>query len=761
MRKYLFLGWIMVLAGSLSAQTPYLFTRYDSVAVRSGTDTLRLAWAGGINYAQFNTIDLNGDGVKDLFVFDRTGNKPLCFLHQPGANNIEYRYAPEYEMQFPTMMNWAILKDYNCDGLEDLWTYTPGGIRLYKNTSSGGVLSFVLVKDLIRSWQLGNYVNLYVSSVDLAGIEDIDGDGDMDVLTFGVFGTSLEYHRNYSVENGFGCDSLDYTLMNQCWGCFTENQTNNSVYLNDTCANTGIPNPQLAELIEEATERDKNYRDDPDNRSVLRHSGSCTCVLDVNGDNMQDLLMGDVSFSNEVLVVNGATVPNAHQCMTSLDTLFPVYDTPIKLELFPCSFFLDVNNDGKRDLVVTPQSTGSSENQKSVLYYLNSNTDAVPNFSFVKRDFLQDEMIEKGEGAYPVLADYNGDGLLDLFVASYGFYNPVNDSVFSQISLYKNIGTATVPSFELVTENYESLDVLINRRSYYPTFGDLDNDGDDEMIVGNELGILSLFTNIAGAGNPYDHQLTQAGMTDDVGNIIDVGQFSAPLLIDIDRDNDLDLLVGNKSGKITYYQNTGTITTPLFKYITDYFGQLNVKEWWDASGYSVPSIYDDNGEYQLFIGSKAGWVHHYNNIDGNLSGAFTRVDTTVFEVLDGLRTSPAVADLNNDGQMDMLLGNYRGGISYYNGDYNGTSGLNEIMQQVKFMLYPNPANQQVTLNADKFGVNADVHIYDMVGNKIQFLRMTSSRIDLNIESWSNGIYLVQIISEGKTQTLKLVKNESR
>ncbi|MFN3342470.1 MAG: T9SS type A sorting domain-containing protein [Flavobacteriales bacterium] len=762
MRQIITLSFLvfMLPVQMLMAQTSYLFSQVDTVVVRFNLDTFNLAWAGGINYGQFSNIDLNGDGIKDLFVFDRTGNKPLCFVHRGLANSTEYRHEPEYELAFPAMQAWALLKDYNGDGKEDLWTYTPGGIKLYTNTTPvGGPLSFQLFIPLIRSNQLGNMINLYVSSVDLPGIVDIDGDGDLDVLTFGVIGTSLEYHRNYSVENGHGLDSMHFQLKNQCWGCFEEGTFTNEIFLNSPCPNSGIPSPELPLLIEEATRLDKEHLIDPD-RSAMRHSGSCTCGLDLNGDKMIDLLLGDVSFPNLVQVTNGATVVNANQCMNAFDTLFPSYDVTVKLEVFPCGFYVDVNNDSHRDLIVTPQSTGAAENKSSVLYYKNTAHDTLPVFDQIQRDFLQKEMIEKGEGAIPVFADYDGDGLMDLFVSSFGYFDPVSDSIICKVSLYRNVGTATRPEYNFLTDNFEGLNSVIGQRSLVPTFGDLDGDGDDDMIVGDETGVLARFVNTAGPGNPYDFILVSAGMLDNNGVLIDAGQFSAPVLVDIDRDSDLDILVGNRTGKISFYENIGTTTLASFRLVTVSFGNLNVKEWWDNSGFSMPSVYDDNGSYQLFVGSKAGWVHHYNNIDGNLSGSFTWVDSTVFEIPSGLRTAPAVADLNNDGFMDMILGNFRGGLSFFVGDPQGSSSVQEYAN-IDFSIYPNPVSDQLFIAISDYIPGYRIIIHDLTGRKLYSGAINADRTAIDVSSFVPGLYFISIFNGSKNTTQKFIRYESR
>ena len=55
--------------------------RPGNAKVVVGTDTLRHAWAGGLNTPQFSNIDLNADGQADLFAFDRESRRVYTFLN--------------------------------------------------------------------------------------------------------------------------------------------------------------------------------------------------------------------------------------------------------------------------------------------------------------------------------------------------------------------------------------------------------------------------------------------------------------------------------------------------------------------------------------------------------------------------------------------------------------------------------------------------------------------------------------------------------
>ncbi|MBK7754342.1 MAG: VCBS repeat-containing protein [Flavobacteriales bacterium] len=195
-------AWLLILSPAMQAQ--FLLQHDGGLPVVRDTVTLAMPWVGGLNWCQVSQADMDLDGEKDLFIFDRSGNEVIALIHQGGPGSSTYTYDPIISTTWPfnELESWAYLRDYNCDGKQDLFSYSPGqgGFSVHKNVSTGSELEFELAYSLVGS----NYVptwspNLYVTQVDLPAIDDMDGDGDLDVLTFSIFGAYVEYHRNLSM----------------------------------------------------------------------------------------------------------------------------------------------------------------------------------------------------------------------------------------------------------------------------------------------------------------------------------------------------------------------------------------------------------------------------------------------------------------------------------------------------------------------------------------------------------------------------------
>ncbi|NTW32388.1 MAG: VCBS repeat-containing protein, partial [Bacteroidetes bacterium] len=589
------------------------FQRDLSVIVKDSLqNNLKNPWGGGLNSCQFAQIDMNMDGIKDLLVFDRSTNKIVTFINNGTPNTIDYTYAPEYRYKFPYMHDWVELVDYNGDGKEDIFTSSSAGISVYKNISDEiNGLKFSLVTNMINSQQGTNYTNLLVTTVDYPAIADIDNDGDMDILAFFGFGSYVEYHRNMSMETYGIPDSLKYNLETYCWGKFAESQISNKLTLNITCPY------HVKEMIDSINTLSSPLQ--------IEHTGSTMLATDLNGDGLSDLLLGDVDYPGIIKLINGGSLSEAN--MVSQDTVFPSNTRKISLTSFPVPCFLDVDNDNKKDLIVSPfeGNQSLSENYKSCWFYKNIGTASSPVFEYQYNNFLQKDMIETGAGAYPILFDYDGDGLDDLFIGNYGILDSSYYSggflysvLKSRITLYKNIGTTDTPAFQFITNDFANL-AQLKLNAIVPAFGDIDGDGAAEMIIGRYNGTLDYYDNTAPYGSPMDMVLSQS---DYMG--INVGKYSAPQLVDLDKDSLIDLVIGEKNGNINFYKNTGSKTNPQFNLITDSLGGIDVtRHHLSNYGYSVPCFFKDSTDnFKLFLGSESGYIFYYKNIDNNLSGKF-------------------------------------------------------------------------------------------------------------------------------------------
>ena len=81
---------------------------------------------------------------------------------------------------------------------------------------------------------------------------------------------------------------------------------------------------------------------------------------------------------------------------------------------------------------------------------------------------------------------------MDFFVSSFGEFDlSATDNYISTISLYENIGSINNPKFELVTNDFQNISSLNIEKGLYPSFGDLDNDGDFDMLLGDFSGAVS------------------------------------------------------------------------------------------------------------------------------------------------------------------------------------------------------------------------------------------------------------------------------
>jgi hypothetical protein len=73
-----------------------------------------------------------------------------------------------------------------------------------------------------------------------------------------------------------------------------------------------------------------------------------------------------------------------------------------------------------------------------------------------------------------------------------------------------------------------------------------------------------------------------------------------------------------------------------------------------------------------------------------------------------------------------------------------------------FNMYPNPASNNLTIKS-KFNIEK-INIYNILGKKVLEVSPNTNNTNIDISAFKKGLYLVQMDSNGKSNTSKLVKN---
>jgi len=701
---------------------------------------------GGLNAPQFSSVDLNNDGVLDLYIFDRKGHNSLTFLNDNVLGETSYTYAPMYERNFPIMHNWVLLRDYNDDGAMDIICYSdvPGfqAPIAYKGYFDDNQLKFnkVLfpnddVDAIYITLANGTRTNLFISPIDYPAMDDVDLDGDMDIITFNSGGSLLEFYENRSVDQGFGKDTLIFRRKDYCWGGMYEDANDCNITL------AGAPG-ECASGFTNAEER---------------HAGSTVLTLDIDGDEDKEVVIGDLICSNLTMLTNDGDLETAW--FNDKDLTFPSYDVSVDINEFPASYYLDLDNDGVRDLMAAPNDRSNTPNIEVARFYKNNGTDDSPDFEWQQNDLIVDNVVDLGTGAYPAFWDYDADGLLDLIVGNNTVYQ--SDGNFdSRLFLYRNTGTATNPAYELVDDNYLNFTSYneFNLHNFAPTAGDYDNDGDDDLIVGTSDGTLFLVENTAGAGQPFANSTVVPNW-----NGFDINQNSIPQIIDLNADGLNDIVVGARNGFIAYFQNQGSAGNPSFNNDSSEapnkkrLGEMDTELSWNVTIGNAAPMFVPTPEGIFYItGTMDGPLQLYENTWNSLDSIFTLVKPNYGNIRVGENIRPAIADINGDGMYDMLIGNSRGGLTGHTTTLS-VSGIlpnTELAFVPEINLYPNPVTDILTIDFVDYQMdNPSLKVFNAIGQEMQ----SGNGLQLSVRDLPNGVYFLSITGRGEQFVKRFVK----
>ena len=369
----------------------------------------------------------------------------------------------------------------------------------------------------------------------------------------------------------------------------------------------------------------------------------------------------------------------------------------------------DLDNDGDLDVV------SSSSYDKTVAWYENDGN-AVPMFT-------KNIITTTADWAFIVaVGDIDNDGDLDIISGSQGDQT---------LAWYENDGVPN-PSFSLnvISTSVSSIHDL--------SVGDLDNDGDLDILVALQYNnTVSWFEN-NGAPNPtfVRNNITTNAMT-----------VKSVSLGDLDNDGDLDVLsTSTADNTIAWYENDGA-TNPTFTktVISSTVSDLLTVNVGDVDG---------DGDLDVLV-ANVNTFDYYEN-DGALDPTFTKILITS----NSNSTSSIVGgDVDNDGDLDIVVGKFSDRISWYEA-YDST--LSTVIPSIEesFAIYPNPVKDKLTIQSKSDIHIQSIKIYDLSGRLVQNDRLENKIMDsyvIDMSTLNKGTYLLQLYSTEGTMVKKISK----
>jgi hypothetical protein len=143
--------------------------------------------------------------------------------------------------------------------------------------------------------------------------------------------------------------------------------------------------------------------------------------------------------------------------------------------------FTDIDGDGDYDLFVSVLYDPTVP--QSLMYYENTGSNQSANHILRTNDFLKTHDV--GNNSAPVFVDIDNDGDLDLIIGS---LNNPNGS----LHFLENTGSISNPTFFYTDSSFFN---IVEDLSVSPAFGDIDSDGNYDLLIGKLNGTIDLYIN--------------------------------------------------------------------------------------------------------------------------------------------------------------------------------------------------------------------------------------------------------------------------
>lgn len=563
----------------------------DAFPVRDESGTLYdPPFLGGFNVPRPQFADIDDDGDMDLFVQERTDE--LIFFENVGTREQpKFLWRTDRYQDLPNG-EWSRFVDFDRDGDLDLLTERQFSYTQYfRNVGTPRTAEFVPVGDSVRDSE-GR--PLFADRQNIPNVNDIDCDGSWDLFLGRVDGTISRYEASpISAEEA---------------PVFR--------FVEDRFQGIEIV-AQLGSL----------------------HGANSMAFADVDDDGDLDFFWGDF-FEPGVLFVENTG--SCSQVVLLSDPLALEVEDPISTSGYNVPVLEDLDGDDDLDLFVGVLGGAFNPGLTTTRnFHFYEKVDG----AFVRRTERFIYTLDVGSESIPEFADLDGDGDLDFLIANK--LDP-EDTRTSRLFYFENVGSPEVPSFQ----QRDHLP-LFTMYHYAPALGDLDGDGDLDMLVGTWNKGVALYSNF---GTPEEPDFV---LQDTTLIKLTRGSNSTPTLTDIDGDGDLDLFIGESSGELNFYRNVGTPQAFSFELVTDRFGEI------DAGRRSYPTFadIDGDGDDDLLLGREQGGVLLYRRNGSRTDPTFVQDPNFTLRLPN--YATPTLVDIDADGDLDVFSGGLSGGLVFF------------------------------------------------------------------------------------------------
>jgi hypothetical protein len=362
---------------------------------------------------------------------------------------------------------------------------------------------------------------------------------------------------------------------------------------------------------------------------------------DVDGDGDPDLYWGDF-FEPGLLLIE-----NVGSCARPDLRVPPVpvpADERITTSGYNAPYLADVDGDGDLDLFVGVLGGAFNANRSASANL--HRYERLPDGRLSRRETRYLDDVDLGSESSVAVADLDGDGDLDMLVGS-----KLDPALLSSARLYRfeNTGSAAAPAFALRDST-----TLLEAFHYAPELADLDGDGRAELLLGTWNDDVRLYRDEGEGGSPRWVPASDGPLVE-----LPRGSHSVPAAGDLDGDGDLDLVVGESSGELNLFRNVGSASSPRFELVSEAMGGI------DVGRRSAPTLVDldGDGDLDLLVGREDAGAAAFLG-DGWVGAEPVFEPAPELDLPLPRLSRPRLVDLERGGGLELVSGGAGGGLVY-------------------------------------------------------------------------------------------------